>query len=103
MVALSKRHQPQVMRIVNRVQLLLANGADVNLTGGCYGCAIQAASAKGHENIVKLLLAKDADVNLTGGYYGCALQAASAEDHENIEQLLLAKGADSHQEAQNLD
>ena len=60
----------------NIVQLLLAEDADVNLTGGYYGCALQAASANGHDNIVQLLLAKGADVNLTGGEYGCALQAA---------------------------
>ena len=77
------------------VQLLLAKDADVNLTGGEYGCALYVASANGHDNIVQLLLGKDADVNLTGGKYGCALQG---EGHENIVQLLSAKDVVSHRD-----
>ena len=50
------------------VQLLLDKGADVNLTGVFYGCALDVASAKGHENIVQLLLDKGADVNLISGW-----------------------------------
>lgn len=42
------------------MQLLLDKCANVNLTGGEYGCALQAASDSGHENIVQLLLAKGA-------------------------------------------
>ena len=46
-----------------------AKGADVDLTGGEYGSALQAASSRGHEDIVQILLAKDVDVNFTGGNY----------------------------------
>ncbi len=94
-MALVKGHE-------NIVELLLDQDADVNLTGGRYDCALQAASAKGHENIVQLLLDKDADVNLTGGRYGCALQAASACGHENIAQLLLDKDAASISQAEDM-
>jgi ankyrin repeat protein len=76
------------------VQLLLNKGADVNLQGGNYDTALQAASAKGHYEIVQLLLNKGAEVNLQGGYYDTALQAASAKGHYEIVQLLLNKGAD---------
>lgn len=40
----------------------------VNLQGGLFGNALQAASLEGHQNIVQMLLAK-------GGKYGYALQA----------------------------
>ena len=46
------------------MQLLLAKGADVNLRGGFYDCAIQAALAGDHDNIVQFLPAKGVDVNL---------------------------------------
>ena len=49
------------------MRLLLANGADVNAEGGEYGCALQAASNRGHKAIVKLLLDKGADVNIQRG------------------------------------
>ncbi|PYH43034.1 ankyrin repeat domain-containing protein, partial [Aspergillus saccharolyticus JOP 1030-1] len=42
------------------VQLLLKEGADVNMQGGRYGNALQAASARGHTEIVQLLLRKGA-------------------------------------------
>ncbi|KAL2848944.1 ankyrin repeat-containing domain protein [Aspergillus pseudodeflectus] len=56
--------------------------------------ALQAASAKSHQEIVKLLLDKGADINVQGGEYGNALQAASFGGHQKIIQLLLEKGAD---------
>jgi ankyrin repeat protein len=61
---------------------------------GEYGNALQAASARGHEQVVKLLLDKGADLNAQGGEYGNALQAAAARGHEQVVKLLLDKGAD---------
>ena len=75
------------------VELLLANGADVNAQGGRYGNALQAASQDGHNKIVELLLEKGANVNAQGGLYGNALQAASQRGHNKIVELLLEKGA----------
>jgi ankyrin repeat protein len=43
-------------------RLLLDAGADVNAQGGHYGNALQAASAKGHEQVVKMLLRQDKSV-----------------------------------------
>ncbi|KAJ3885655.1 hypothetical protein GG344DRAFT_58855, partial [Lentinula edodes] len=65
----------------------------ININGGKYGNALQAASFKGHEAIVKLLLEKGAEVNAQGGAYGNALQAASSQGHETIIELLLDNGA----------
>jgi ankyrin repeat domain-containing protein 50 len=77
-------------------QRLTVNGVkyDVNVQGGIYGNALQAASVRGHETIVELLLNNGADINAQGGDYGNALQAASAGGHETIVKLLLNNGAD---------
>ena len=76
------------------IQLLLANGADINAQGGDYGNALQAACLEGHKSIVQLLLTNGADINAQGGDYGNALQAACLEGHESIVELLLTNGAD---------
>jgi ankyrin repeat domain-containing protein 50 len=77
-------------------QRLTVNGVkyDVNVQGGIYGNALQAASVRGHETIVELLLNNGADINAQGGVYGNALQAASVRGHETIVELLLNNGAD---------
>jgi hypothetical protein len=67
---------------------------DVNVKGGDYGTALQAASAEGHKEVVEMLLAKGADVNVEGGFYGTALQAASRGGYKDVVEMLLAKGAD---------
>src|ERR1700728_3533102 len=76
------------------VQALVKNGVDVNVQGGRYGHALEAASYRGHEAIVDLLLEKGANVNAQGGYYGNALQAASSQGYKAIVILLVEKGAD---------
>uniref|UniRef100_A0A0D2YEN9 NACHT domain-containing protein n=1 Tax=Fusarium oxysporum (strain Fo5176) TaxID=660025 RepID=A0A0D2YEN9_FUSOF len=76
------------------VQLLLDNGADVNVEGGEYGNALPAASSRGHLEVVQLLLNNGADVNAEDYRYGNALQAASLESDLEVMQLLLDKGAD---------
>jgi ankyrin repeat protein len=76
------------------VRLLLDKGADINVQGGDYGNALQAASANGHEMIVRLLLDKGADINAQGGHHGNALQAALQGGHQTVVRLLVDKGAD---------
>ncbi|KAF8518085.1 ankyrin repeat-containing domain protein [Gautieria morchelliformis] len=71
------------------VHLLLENGADVNLQGGPFGSALQAASSYGHINIVRTLLDNGADVTAKGGLYGSALLAALTEDNTDIIRLLV--------------
>jgi hypothetical protein len=75
-------------------RLLLDKDADVNAQGGDGGNALQAASARGHEQVVKMLLDNGADVNAQGRRYGNALQAASVGGHEQVVKMLLDKGAD---------
>ncbi|KAF2458453.1 hypothetical protein BDY21DRAFT_220776, partial [Lineolata rhizophorae] len=74
--------------------ILLEEKADVDIQGGDYGRALQAASAEDHREVVHILLDAGADVNAQGGEYGNALQAASFKGHEQIVRLLVDKGAD---------
>ncbi|KAK7022681.1 ankyrin repeat-containing domain protein [Favolaschia claudopus] len=69
------------------VKMLLEAGADVNIVGGKYGTALQAAAYTESEPI-------GADVNLVGGYYGSALHAATWRQYEPIVKMLLDNGAD---------
>ncbi|OAG06012.1 ankyrin [Paraphaeosphaeria sporulosa] len=98
---------------VDIAQVLIDMEADINVQGGHYGNALQAASSRGHEAIVKLLLDKGAEaascrgheaivkllldkgaeVNAQGGRYGNALQAASSRGHEQVVEMLLNAGA----------
>lgn len=71
----------------------------VNMRGGEYWTALQAASAGGHKAIVHLLLDKGADVNAQGGYYGTALHVAAAEGHKGIAQLFLDRGANVNEQS----
>ncbi|OPB40453.1 hypothetical protein A0O28_0005320 [Trichoderma guizhouense] len=81
------------------VQLLLANGADVNVcsrhfSSQSWDCtALETAATRGHLNVVQLLLANGADPKPRGN--GTALHRAAKYGHEAIVQLLLtySKGA----------
>ena len=76
-------------------ELLIKAGADVNLQGGNFGSALQAAAAThGMDPIVKLLLEKGANVNLRGGKYGTALIAAASIDNVAAIRLLLNANVD---------
>jgi ankyrin repeat protein len=55
---------------VDIVRILIENGADVNIVGGKYGTALQAAAMLGRESIVRLLIDNGAEVNAVGDKYG---------------------------------
>ena len=76
-------------------QILIDNGADVNVQGGEYGYPIWAAMSQGHNEIVNLLLQHGASPSLHSGYDGKALVAASRGGYRNIVELLLDEGVDS--------
>ncbi|KAK6531923.1 hypothetical protein TWF694_003087 [Orbilia ellipsospora] len=82
--------------LVNTVDCLLSQGADVNAQGnGYHGNALQAASAEGHSKVVELLLSKGADVNAQSGkVYDNALQSAAERGHYRVVELLVDNGAD---------
>ena len=83
-----------LLGLINIATALIARGADVNMQGGPYGDALQAASYGGHKEIVELLLERGAAVNMQGGHYGNALQAASYGGRKEIVELLLERGAE---------
>lgn len=49
------------------MQVLLGNGADINMQGGDYNSVLQAASVREHDKIVQMLLVRGADVVAEGG------------------------------------
>ena len=58
------------------VELLLNAGADVNIHGGLFGSALQAAAMSGKAKAVRLLLEHGALPNYARGTYGTALEIA---------------------------
>ncbi|TGJ75468.1 hypothetical protein E0Z10_g10990 [Xylaria hypoxylon] len=73
--------------------ILVKEKTGINVQGGFYGTALQAASAEGHKEVVQMLLNKNADVDIQGGFYETALQAASVGGHKEVVQMLLNKNA----------
>ncbi|KAK8127999.1 Ankyrin repeat protein [Apiospora sp. TS-2023a] len=71
----------------------IPKGCDVNMQGGEYGNALQAASWTGSQEVVRLLLKKGIDVHAQGGEYGNALQAAIKEGRDQTAKLLRQNGA----------
>ncbi|RAL12680.1 uncharacterized protein BO97DRAFT_424316 [Aspergillus homomorphus CBS 101889] len=74
------------------IHRILAQGFDVNQTGGHFGCALQAAGFGGRMPIVEALLANGANVNASGGYHGSALQTAVRSGNTQVVETLLARG-----------
>ena len=68
--------------------------AELDVVGGFYGSALQAACYRGHLQVVKFLCNRGADVNIRGGEYETAINAAACMGHEMIVQHLLDMGAD---------
>jgi ankyrin repeat protein len=65
----------------------------VNVQGGKYASALQAA-ANSDNATVQLLLKSGADVNLQGGIHGSALQEAAFRGSHTTARFLLQHGAD---------
>ena len=49
--------------------MLLEKGTDINVQGGEYDSAMQAASFRDHDQVVQMLLDQGADVIVQGGRY----------------------------------
>lgn len=78
------------------VRALLERGADINWTGGHYGCALQAATANYRLDNVILLVKYGADVNAQCGHYGNVMTAAARHKTHftAMSTLFLERGAD---------
>ncbi|MCK4817176.1 ankyrin repeat domain-containing protein, partial [bacterium] len=79
---------------LDSVELLLKNGAGVNLQSYDKGTALHVAAQLGHNNVVKLLLENGASLNARNGEGMTALMLAVYYNHKDIVQFLLSKGAD---------
>lgn len=74
--------------------MLLDNRAKVNLEGGPYENAFQAAAKNGNKGIVKLLLAYDANIDMIiRGKKYIALQEVARRGLKGMVELLINKGA----------
>jgi len=79
---------------IERVKLLISEGADVNVKNNDGQTPLHYAARKGHKEIVELLLAHGADVNIGADYNRTAAEFAMQSNHREIVQLLVSKGAD---------
>ncbi|XP_052680244.1 uncharacterized protein LOC128161019 [Crassostrea angulata] len=76
------------------VQLLLNNGADINLCKNDGASPLLLACQGGHDSTVQLLLSNGADINLCQKNGVSPLLIACQNGHDNTVQLLLSNGAD---------
>lgn len=78
---------------LDRMKMLIARGADVNLEDYEGITLLMAASLHGDKDKVKLLLDNGADVNAKGKWGKTALMLASRNGHKDIVELLKKYGA----------
>ncbi|KAJ6120565.1 ankyrin repeat-containing domain protein [Penicillium sp. IBT 18751x] len=71
------------------VAAFLEGPFQLNIKGGRYGTALQAASAAGHEEIVRMLLDQGAEIASQFEHYRDPLLAASRNGHTSVVRLLL--------------
>ena len=84
------------------VRLLLAKGADLNITCGGKGwTALMLASQEGQLVIVRALLAEGADINMKDDEGYSSLMLASQHNHTEVVNFLLDSGAEINAETSN--
>jgi hypothetical protein len=71
------------------LERLLIDDANVNIQGGFYGQALQAAAVNQNHQCFEILLAHGADVHAQGGYFGNALQASAFAGCEDMVKALV--------------
>ncbi|XP_064211478.1 ankyrin repeat family A protein 2 isoform X1 [Tribolium castaneum] len=78
----------------NTVQLLLANGAEIDKMGPEEETALTLAASGGHHDVIRLLIDKGADVNHPDHLCNTPLMYAARGNHPHSCQELLLHGAD---------
>ncbi|KAL5085108.1 hypothetical protein Trisim1_010896 [Trichoderma cf. simile WF8] len=76
-----------------KLLLELCPSIDVNVLGGLFGSALQAAAYSGQTPTISLLLNRGAHANVRGGKYGSALNAAVIAGNWDTVEVLLDAGA----------
>ena len=74
-------------------QILLGNGADIDIQNNDYDTPLHYAVSKMHLNVAKLLIAYGANVNLLEERGRSALSIAHVNDQTEMIHLLVAHGA----------
>jgi hypothetical protein len=82
------------------VDLLLANGADVNAQAKPGHSALYFAAQSGHAGIVRELLQKGANVDMQTKWGATPLQVAAQQGHREVTEILLEYGASVDMNAQ---
>jgi hypothetical protein len=75
---------------------------DLDVVGGHWGTALQAAAAFGHEKIVRLCLSSGADFEAKAGYFHTALHARSYNSHKSVTRILLEAEADANAQSDSV-
>ncbi len=73
---------------IENVEVLLANGADVNIAGDIGYTPLHYAAAKGNTDIIKILLKAGANPNLTDEFDDTPLKVAERGHHDGAAKLL---------------
>ena len=76
------------------VELLLDNGAELNVKGRHKEPPLHAVAYAGHKNMAALLIRKGADVNRKGAHGELALHWAVVKGHGEMAQLLVKEGTE---------
>ena len=80
------------------MEMLLAFGANIDLTVGYLGNALQAAVRNSQFETARFLIEKGVDVNAKGGTFGTAVEAAAWVGNLDFVKLLIDRGANINAE-----
>ena len=89
---LTALHYAVIYNQSNIVQVLLANGADINVVDYAGYTPLHAVAQHGHKEIVALLLEKGEKINATNTCSDTPLHVAAKHGHKDVVALLLEKG-----------
>ncbi|MHA2315150.1 MAG: ankyrin repeat domain-containing protein [Candidatus Hermodarchaeia archaeon] len=86
-------HQAAAGGVVNRVKLLISQGADVNAKDEQARTPLHCAVLGDRKNVAELLISKGADVNSKDNDGQTPVEFAVRGNHKEVVKLLIAKGA----------
>ena len=79
---------------LGKLKALIANGANVNNSGGYRGTALNLAAMKGQHECVKILIAAGADLNVVDGGHRTPIISATERGCSDCVNALILAGAD---------